>query len=221
MTSALTHASGIRRRTTPRVRRRLPRRLITLALAEDHRTTIGFAALFAIVAYIQPVAYRNAYATLAERLAFARSFAGNKALLMFYGEPHDLLTVGGYSAWRVGGTLALFAGGWGLLAATGRLRGEEESGRTEIVLSTVVSRGTGYAAALSAIGVEALTLFEFKRALSLYGIEVTALLADRRCFGARIKHNTLRGDGRIVCETKRRRFYRGDANAASALVGRP
>ena len=155
MTSALTHASGIRRRTTPRVRRRLPRRLITLALAEDRRTTIGFAALFAIVAYIQPVAYRNAYATLAERLAFARSFAGNKALLMFYGEPHDLLTVGGYSAWRVGGTLALFAGGWGLLAATGRLRGEEESGRTEIVLSTVVSRGTGYAAALTARGRQA------------------------------------------------------------------
>ena len=52
--------------------------------------------LFGIYAYIQPVGYRDAYKTLAERIGFARSFGDNTAIRLFYGEPHDLLTVSGY-----------------------------------------------------------------------------------------------------------------------------
>jgi ABC-2 type transport system permease protein len=156
--SVLSHAPGVVRRADRRRGRRPVPRLVTLAMAGDRRKTIGFAALFAVMAYIQPVAYRDAYSTLAERLAFARSFAGNKALLVFYGEPHDLLTVGGYSAWRVGGTLALVAAFWALLAATGKLRGDEESGRTELVLSAPLGRRTVYLAAIGAIGAEGLLL---------------------------------------------------------------
>ena len=48
---------------------------------------------------------------------------------LFYGEPYDLLTVGGYTAWRVGGTLAIFAAVLGLLAAVRALRTEEDAGR--------------------------------------------------------------------------------------------
>jgi ABC-2 type transport system permease protein len=157
--SVLSHAPGVAHRATRRRRQRPATRLVALAMAEDRRKTLGFAALFAVMAYIQPVAYRHAYSSLAERLAFARSFAGNKALLVFYGEPHDLLTVGGYSAWRVGGTLALVAAFWALLAATGKLRGDEESGRTELVLSGALPRRTVYGAALAAIGLEGLVLW--------------------------------------------------------------
>jgi polyether ionophore transport system permease protein len=157
--SALSHAPGLARRADRSPRRRPATRLVTLAIAQDRRKTIGFAALFAVMAYIQPVAYRHAYSTLAERQAFAHSFAGNKALLVFYGEPHDLLTVGGYSAWRVGGTLALVAAFWALLAATGKLRGDEEAGRTELVLSGPLPRRTVYSAAIAAIGLEGLALW--------------------------------------------------------------
>jgi len=157
--SVLSHAPGVARRAD-RSRRRGPvTRLVTLAMAVDRRKTIGFAALFAVMAYIQPVAYRHAYSTLAERLAFARSFAGNKAVLVFYGEPHDVLTVGGYSAWRVGGTLALVAAFWALLAATGKLRADEESGRTELVLSGALARRSVYLAAVAAIAIEGLALW--------------------------------------------------------------
>ena len=70
------------------------------------------------------------YPTLADRLAFAHSFGDNKAVApLLRGTPHDLLTVGGYTAWRVGGTLAIFAAVWGLLAAVRALRAEEDSGR--------------------------------------------------------------------------------------------
>jgi ABC-2 type transport system permease protein len=121
--------------------------------------TISFAYLFAAYAYIQPVGYGHAYPTQASRLAFARSFGDNKALRLFYGEPHDLLSVSGYSAWRVGGTLAIFTAIFGLLAAVRALRAEEESGRSELVAAGIVSRRTAYLAALAAIAAGSVILW--------------------------------------------------------------
>jgi ABC-2 type transport system permease protein len=125
--------------------------------------TIAFAYLFALYAYIQPVGYRHTYPTITERLSFARSFGPNKALRLFYGEPHDLLTISGYTAWRVGGTLAIFAAVFGLLAAVRALRTEEDTGRMELVLAGIVGRRTTYLTAITAIaaGVLLLWLGEF------------------------------------------------------------
>ncbi|HEY7933325.1 MAG TPA: hypothetical protein VID48_05810 [Solirubrobacteraceae bacterium] len=113
--------------------------------------TIAFGYLFAIYAYIQPVGFRHAYPTLADRLAFAHSFASNDALRLFYGYPYNPLTVSGYSAWRVGGTLAILAAVFGLLAAVGALRSEEDSGRMELILAGRVGRKTVYLSAMAAI----------------------------------------------------------------------
>ena len=121
-------------------------------LAHARVRTISFASLFAVIAYIQPLGYRRAYPTVADRVGFARSFGGNKAIRLFYGEPHDLLTVGGYTAWRVGGTLAIFAAVWGLLAAVRALRAEEDAGRAELILSCGFGRRSWFLAALAAIG---------------------------------------------------------------------
>jgi ABC-2 type transport system permease protein len=141
-----------------------PARAVARRAFRDARIrTISFAYLFAAIAYIQPVSYRHAYPTLASRLAFAHSFADNKAIRLFYGEPFDLLTVGGYSAWRVGGTLAIFAAVWGLLAAVRALRTEEDTGRMELVLAALIGRRSVYLAALAAIaaGVVILWLADF------------------------------------------------------------
>ncbi len=125
--------------------------------------TIAFAYLFAAIAYIQPVGYRDAYPTLSSRLEFARSFAENKAIRLFYGVPHNLLAVEGYTAWRVGGTLAIFAAVFGLLAAVRALRAEEDAGRMELVLAGPLGRGTAYLSAMAAIavGLAILGLAEF------------------------------------------------------------
>lgn len=141
---------------------RLPRAIPLLArrALRDARTrTIAFAYLFAGVAYVQPVAYRRTYPTLADRVGFAHSFANNKAVVLFYGKAYDLLSVGGYTAWRVGGTLAIFAALFGLLAAIRALRAEEDSGRTELLLAAPVSRRAMYAGALSAIAAGTLALW--------------------------------------------------------------
>ena len=74
------------------------RALARRALRDARTRTIAFAYLFGLYAYIQPVGYRHTYPTTADRASFAQSFAGNKGLRLFYGEPHDLLTVSGYTA---------------------------------------------------------------------------------------------------------------------------
>ena len=125
--------------------------LVRRAFADGRIRTITFAYLFAALAYIQPASYRTTYPTLSDRLAFAHSFGDNKAVRLFYGVPRDLLTVGGYTAWRVGGTLAIFAAVWGLLAAVRALRAEEDSGRRELVLAGIVSRRMAYVTALTAV----------------------------------------------------------------------
>lgn len=114
--------------------------------------TIAFAYLFAVYSYIQPAGFRSAYPTLADRLGFARSFAGNDAIRLFYGYPYDPVTIGGYSAWRVGGTLAIAAAAFGVLAAVRALRADEDTGRMELILAGPIGRGTVFVSATAAIG---------------------------------------------------------------------
>jgi ABC-2 type transport system permease protein len=140
-----------------------PARALARRSFRDARVrTLAFGYVFAIYSYIQTLGYRDAYPTVADRLGFARSFANNKAIRLFYGEPHDLLSVSGYAAWRVGGTLAIAAAAFGLLAAVRALRTEEDAGRMELVLACGLGRRAAYLAAMVAIaaGVAILWLAE-------------------------------------------------------------
>ena len=129
------------------------------AFVDARIRTAVFAYLFAIYAFVQPYGYRHAYPRLADRVAFAASFAGSAGLRLLYGQPHDVATVDGYTAWRVGGILAIAAAIYGLLAAVRALRADEDAGRTELVLAGVVGRRTLGVAALAAIGAGVLTLW--------------------------------------------------------------
>jgi polyether ionophore transport system permease protein len=131
--------------------------------------TIGFVYLFGIASILNPVAYRHTYSTLAERLAFANSFGHNKAVVLFYGKAYDLLTVGGYSAWRTGGILAILAAIYGLLAGVWALRAEEDAGRAELVLAAPITRGTVYAGAIAGIAAGAALLWVAVLAGSVIG----------------------------------------------------
>ncbi len=132
--------------------------LVGQAMRDARARALGFAALFALYSYIQPVGWRHAYPTLADRIAFARSFAGNDALRLFYGYPYQPLTAGGYSAWRVGGTLAIAAAVFGVLASVRALRTEEDAGRMELILATPVGRSAAYGCSIAAIAASALLL---------------------------------------------------------------
>jgi ABC-2 type transport system permease protein len=146
-----TIAVGAHRRT--RTREASPVAALSRRAFLDARVrTVGFAYAFAVYSWLQAAGFRTTYPTVADRVAFARSFAGNDAVRLFYGYPYDVVTVGGYSAWRVGGTLAIAAGAFGILAAVRALRTEEDSGRTEVVLAEPVSRRVIFLSAMAAIG---------------------------------------------------------------------
>jgi polyether ionophore transport system permease protein len=122
--------------------------------ALDARTrTVAFAWLFAAVAYADVAGFRSAYPTAADRAKLLVTLAANKAVLLFYGKAYDVLTPGGYAAWRVGGTLAIFAAAFGLLAAVRAMRTEEDTGRAELVLASPVGRRDAYLAQAAAIAV--------------------------------------------------------------------
>jgi polyether ionophore transport system permease protein len=80
------------------------------------------------------------------------------SLRLFYGEPRDLLTVAGYTAWRVGGTLVI-AAAFGVVAAVQALRADEDAGRAELVLAGVIGRPAASWAAMAAIGAATLVLW--------------------------------------------------------------
>jgi polyether ionophore transport system permease protein len=159
--TAASAALGAQQASRARARAALTRAraLITRALRDARVRTLSFAYLFALYAYIQPIAYRDGYPTMADRIAFAHSFAGNEAVRIFYGEPQSLLKVTGYAAWRVGGTLAILAAIFGLFAAVRALRGEEDSGRAELVLAGGVGRRTAFLAAMGAVGITVAVLW--------------------------------------------------------------
>jgi ABC-2 type transport system permease protein len=129
------------------------------AFADARVRTISFVLLFFLGALTQATAYREGYSTLAERLKFACTVGENDAARLLYGTPHDLLTVGGYVGWRVGGTMAVFAALFGLLGAVRAMRAEEDAGRTDLVLSGVVSRRKAFLAQVAAIAAGAIVLW--------------------------------------------------------------
>ena len=135
------------------------RTLARRAFLDSRIRTLAFAYVFAAYSYIQPAGYRTAYPTLADRLQFARSFGANKGIRLFYGEPHAIETVNGYTAWRVGGTLAIAAAVFGLLAAVRASRAEEDAGRTELVLAMPVRRGAASLASGTAVLASAAVLW--------------------------------------------------------------
>ncbi|MGO9342212.1 MAG: polyketide antibiotic transporter [Acidimicrobiales bacterium] len=146
-------------RFTPTRRATAGAALFRRAFLDARTRTVAFAYVFAVYSWLQSSAYRSTYPTQADRIAFARSFAGNDAIRLFYGYPYDVVTVGGYSAWRVGGTLVLAAAAFGVLAAVRAMRTEEDAGRTEIVLAGCVPRRTSYLSAMAAIGAGTLILW--------------------------------------------------------------
>lgn len=143
----------------PRVKTSPVAALTRRAFFDARTRTVAFAYIFAVYSWLQASAFQRTYPTVADRISFARSFAGNDAIRLFYGYPYEVITVGGYSAWRVGGTLALAAAAFGIFGAVRALRTEEEAGRTEMVLAGVVGRSTAFMSSMAAVGVGTIILW--------------------------------------------------------------
>ncbi len=103
--------------------------------------------------------YVKLYSTELQRQHLAASLGNNVGIEALLGVAHHIDTVPGYAAWNMLCILSAGAAIWALLLATKYFRGEEESGRTELLLSGQTTAGRAALSTLGALGVAWLLLF--------------------------------------------------------------
>jgi len=114
---------------------------------------------FGVCVASSALTYLSSYKTAAAREKLAANFGANTALAALFGPAHELQTVAGFTAYKVLGFLSVVGAVWGLLAATRLLRGEEDSGRWELVVSGQTTRRGAAAQALLGLGTGLVALF--------------------------------------------------------------
>jgi ABC-2 type transport system permease protein len=164
------------------------RRAATVIATQTARRAIRsgtlWGAIFGLYVYASAAGYAATYPSLAARRRLATSFGANAGLAALLGPARRLDTVKGFTAWRTMGVLTIVGAIWGLLLATRVLRGEEDAGRWELLLSGQTTRrraaiqaiagmGAGLIAlwtvtALAAIAVGSTSKVSFALASSLY-----------------------------------------------------
>jgi ABC-2 type transport system permease protein len=77
---------------------------------------------------------------------------GNPSIAVLYGPAFDLSTAGGFLAWRLGGFMAVFVALMAIFTVTRHTRAEEDTGRGELLGSTVVGRYAMLTAAVLVAG---------------------------------------------------------------------
>jgi len=107
--------------------------LLRLALRLELRGALIVMASLAAYVLIEVQGYLRTYPDAASRGHLAS--LDSPAVRMLQGVPYRVETVGGYVVWDGGWVMAIVVGLWAALTATRLLRGEEEAGRSELVLS--------------------------------------------------------------------------------------
>lgn len=84
--------------------------------------------------------FKGLYPTPASRLTFAASISANPTFQALTGPTFDLTTIGGLTAWRIGGLGGALFGLMNILLVVRHTRAEEEAGRLELIGAGVVGR---------------------------------------------------------------------------------
>lgn len=91
--------------------------------------------LFGVLVASSAISYTTIYKTEADRKRLAAAFESNKATAALFGPAHDLQTVAGFTAFKISMTILVLGALWGLFTSTKLLRGEEDAGRWELMLT--------------------------------------------------------------------------------------
>ncbi|HEV2782314.1 MAG TPA: ABC transporter permease [Actinophytocola sp.] len=115
------------------------RHLVRLALRRDRIILPIWTILFAVIPSSGARAYEQFYPTPADRASLAAG-GKNPSVNLVYGPTFDLTTAGGWTAWRYGLLMAVFVSLVAIFTVTRHTRAEEDTGRLELIGSTVVGR---------------------------------------------------------------------------------
>jgi ABC-2 type transport system permease protein len=113
------------------------------------------------------------YPTAASRAEYVATVKGNPGLIAMVGPAHGVETVGGDTAWQWGAFGAVVAALMSMFIVGRHTRGEEQSGRSELVRASVVGRSAPLAAGLT-VAVFAQLLMGAVVALVMIGVDTPA-----------------------------------------------
>lgn len=131
------------------------------------RSGAAWGAIFSLSVASTATGYNATFPSDRSRAKLVESFANNRGVAALLGPAHDVGKVAGFTAWRTTVLLSMLGALWGLFAATRQLRGEEEAGRWEILLSGPTTRGAAAAHALAGLGAGWLALWGVTAAASV------------------------------------------------------
>ncbi|MFF4540817.1 ABC transporter permease [Streptomyces aureus] len=123
--------------------------LLRFALRRDRVTMPLWIGVIALMVLSLPASLKSVYSTPAERADLARQMLANSSLRATYG-PVFGDSLGGLTAWRIGGYAGVLAAVMSLIVVVRHTRDEEESGRQELVSAAMVGRRAPLTAALLA-----------------------------------------------------------------------
>lgn len=123
------------------------------------RSGVVWGLVFGAIAVSSIIQFTTAYSTPEGRRAIARSAGGNGAIRVLFGAGQLLETIPGWVAWRSLGIVAIVGSVWGLLGGTRWLRGEEDSGRWELLVAGPTTRRDATRSALVGLGAGLLVLW--------------------------------------------------------------
>ena len=122
---------------------------------------LGAVAGVALGIYVFATAagYRLIAPTAAQRVEVLNNLAASTGLKVLLGQAARITSAAGFVDWRVIGVAAIVGPVCWLIAATRTLRGEEASGRWELVLAGQTTPGRATAAALAGLGAGLLAMY--------------------------------------------------------------
>ena len=123
------------------------------------RSGCVWGIVFGITIASSAISYRTLYPSQAQRNALATAFGANRATIALFGPAPRLETVAGFTAFKASMVLMILGAVWGLLTSTRLLRGEEEAGRWELLLSGQTTARSATAQALAGLGAGVVVLW--------------------------------------------------------------
>jgi ABC-2 type transport system permease protein len=139
--------------------------------------------VFGLLVASSALSYSTIYKTEADRARLAATFSSNHAAAALFGPGIRLQTVAGFTVYKSSMTAIVVGAVWGLLVSTRLLRGEEDAGRWEMLLSGRTTRGGATAQGLAGLAAGLAVLWAIAAAIvvvvgrsSRVHVDVTAAL---------------------------------------------
>ena len=176
--------------------------MLRLALRRERIRIPVYLLLFGILVADTAAQSESMFPTAAARADYAATVTGNPGLIAMVGPPYAVTNVGGDVAWQLGGFGAAFVALMSMFIVGRHTRGEEQSGRSELVGAAPVAREAPVTAALVVV-VAAQVVLGVAVALAMIGLGQperrlarARRLAHRRGAGVRRGRGVCRADQR-------------------------